>query len=211
MANQTIAPPAQLNVADRIKKIESYLNKEETRLSTPAEVTEPVTVPQQPVTQPMALNQEMISLLKKISENQEIDRKRYERNNPVEGDDPIYDFAEETISPGQIVQFIYTIPEGRAFFLEYVSVVHNIDTTYYIWIDGEYEPTLSYAIQDFGDHMEIWRPPKLAYNKVEVWCLNNWVANQTYAVFFQGFNRWYRSLHREIQYDHLVKEREQKT
>ncbi|GAH91549.1 unnamed protein product, partial [marine sediment metagenome] len=63
-----------------------------------------------------------------------------------------------------------------------------------------------YAIQDFGDHMDIFKPPKMCYNQVEVWALNNWVAAQTYAVFFQGFNRWYRKIHREIKYEFLEKE-----
>ena len=74
--------------------------------------------------------------LKKISDNQEIDRERYERNNPVSGDDPIYDWSEATIDAGYMVHFVYAIPEGQVFFLEYLNAVHNLETTYYIWIDG---------------------------------------------------------------------------
>ena len=156
-------------------------------------------------------NGDVVELLKKITENQEIERKIYERNNPVEGDDPIYDWSEATINPGQAVEFVYIVPEGYVFFFEYLNVVHNIDTTYEIWIDGVYQPTLSYALQDFGDHAQIYKPPKMAYNKVEIHCLNNWIAAQTYATFFRGFNRWYRSINREITYESLEKEKEQET
>lgn len=198
--NQNIAPPAQISIQDRIKIIEAFLEEQEKALEpAPKPILEPE--PQAP--------EDMITLLKKITENQEIDRKRYERSNPVENDDPIYDWAEETINPGDMVQFIYTVPEGRVFFFEYLNVVHNIDTTYYIWIDGVYQPTLSFALQDFGDHSQIYKPPKMAYNTVEVWCLNNWIAAQTYATFFRGFNRWYRAIHREVTYESLKKQEQE--
>ncbi len=207
MANQQIAPMAQLSINERIDELENFLRIQEEKLAQPKE-TLPMAPPMTPeITPVIPQTDDVLTLLKRISENQEIDRKRYERNNPVSGDDPIYDWAEETILPGQMVQFIYYVPEGRAFFLEYINVVHNVETTYSIFIDGEYQPNLSYALQDFGDHMEIWRPPKMAYNKVEVWCLNNWIAAQTYSVFFQGFNRFYRKIHREIKYEFLEKEK----
>jgi len=196
--NENIAPPAKLDIDERIAEIEKFLEEQEK--------PKPVEMPPQE-----APVEDVITLLKKITENQETDRVRYERSNPVENDDPIYDWAEATIDPGQMVQFIYTVPEGRAFFFEYLNVVHNIDTTYYIWIDGVYQPTLSYALQDFGDHAQIYKPPKMAYNKVDVWCLNNWVAPQTYATFFRGFNRWYRAIHRKIIYESLIKQEEQET
>jgi len=193
-----MAEEEELSVDERIAEVEKFL-AEHDKIGIPPKSEEAPT--------PTVPQDDVITLLSKISENQEIDRKRYERFNPISGDDPIYDFAESTINGGQIVQFIYTVPEGRAFFLEYVNVVHNVETTYYLWIDGEYQPTLSYALQDFGDHMDIFKPPKMCYNKVEVWCLNNWIAAQTYAVFFQGFNRWYRKIHREIKYEFLEKEK----
>lgn len=204
MVNPNIAPKADLDVEQRIEEIEKFLEEQEK-----AEVTE--VTPKSNQVKPINPNEEMLTLLKKITENQEIDRRRFERSNPIQGDDPIYDWAEATIDPGEMVQFIYTVPEGRAFYFEYLNVVHNIDTTYYIWIDGSYQPTLSYALQDFGDHMQIYKPPKLAYNKVEVWCLNNWVAAQTYATFFRGFNRWYRAIKQELTYESLTKEKEQET
>ena len=199
MVNPNIAPQTELDIDERIAEIEKFLEEQEKK----------VEIPTQPTQQVSTVDEDVLTLLKKISENQEIDRKRYERSNPISGDDPIYDWAEATINPGQVVQFIYTIPEGRAFYFEYLNVVHNIDTTYYVWIDGVYQPTLSYALQDFGDHMQIYKPPKMAYNKVEVWCLNNWVAPQTYATFFRGFNRWYRAIKQEITYESLIKEQQE--
>ena len=199
MVNENIAPKAELDIDARILEIEKFLDEQEKKAVKP--------VPKK-LEEPLPPD-DAITLLKKITENQEMDRVRYERSNPVENDDPIYDWAEATIDPGQMVQFIYIIPEGRAFFFEYLNVVHNIDTTYEIWIDGVYQPTLSYALQDFGDHMQIYKPPKMAYNKVEVHCLNNWIAAQTYATFFRGFNRWYRAIHREITYESLKKEEQE--
>jgi len=181
-----------ISVDERIKQIEGFLSKQE-KIA------------------PLDVNNEILVLLKKISENQEIDRKRYERNNPVEGDEPIYDWAEATINPGDMVQFSFLIPEGRVFFFEYLNVTHNVDTTYYIWLDGVYQPTLTQSLQDFGDHMQIYKPPKMCYNRVEVWALNNGIIAQTYATFFRGFNRWYREINREILYESLQAKMEQET
>ncbi len=193
MVNPNIAPPTELGIGERVAEVKKFLDEKPKVLAKlPAE-------------------DDVLTVLKKISENQELDRKRYERNNPIEFDDPIYDWSEATINPGQVVQFIYTVPEGHVFFLEYINIVHNIDTTYSVWIDGQFQPTLSYAIEDFGDHMAIWNPKKMCYSTVEIWALNNWVAAQTYATFFRGFNRFYRSIKREITYESLKKEEMQET
>ena len=199
MVNPNIAPPAKLNIQERIREVEKFLEEQEKKAIEPK-------APKK-LEEPAPPENEVVVLLKKITENQEIDRKRYERNNPVEYDDPIYDWAEATILPGQLVQFTYTIPEGRIFFLEYVNIVHQVDTVYSVWIDGQYQPNLSYAIEDFGDHMAIWKPPKMCYNNVQVWALNNGIIAQTYATFFRGFNRWYRAIKREITYESLIQER----
>ena len=195
MVNPNIAPPAQLDFKERIFEIDKFLEEQEKKAIMPKPA------PPKKLEEPIPPENEVVVLLKKITENQEIDRKRYERNNPVTEDDPIYDWAEATIDPGQMVQFIYTVPEGRIFFLEYINIVHQVDTVYYLWIDGEYQPTLSYAIEDFGDHMSIWKPPKMCYNNVQVWALNNGIVAQAYATFFRGFNRWYRAIKREITYE----------
>lgn len=224
--NPNIAPPAELDIDERIVEIEKFLEEQEKKAGiyvapkslsqAPFEGTyksqtglfKGTTSGQVALTTPTT-NGDVVELLKKISENQEIDRIRYERNNPISGDDPIYDWAEATINPGQLVQFIYTVPEGHVFFLEYVNIVHNIDTTYSIFIDGQYQPNLSFALEDFGDHMAIWNPRKMCYNNVQVWALNNWVAAQTYATFFRGFNRFYRAINREITYESLEKEKQE--
>ena len=205
MVNENIVPKAELGIDERIAEIESFLEQQEkkTTKSKAKNSTEPE--------QSFLSEDNVLTLLKKISENQEIERKRYERSNPVDGDEPIYDWAEATIDPGQMVQFIYTIPEGHVFYFEYPNITHNLDTTYYIWIDGSYQPTLSQTLQDFGDHMQVYKPPKMAYNNVQVWALNNWIAAQTYSCFFRGFNRWYREIKREITYESLIKEKEQET
>ncbi len=125
MVNPNIAPPAELGIGERVAEVKKFLDEK----------------PKAPTKLPA--ENEMLTALKKISENQEIERKRYERNNAVERDDPIHDFAEATIEGGQMVQFIYIVPEGRVFYLEYPNITHNIDTTYYVWIDSQYQPTLS--------------------------------------------------------------------
>ena len=207
-----------ISVDERAKQIEEFLSKQEKKIATqPFEGTyksktglfKGTTSGQ--ISLPLADNEDILTALNKIVENQEIDRKRYERNNPVEGDEPIYDWAEATIDPGEMVQFSYLVPEGHVFFFEYLNITHNVDTTYYIWLDGVYQPTLSQSLQDFGDHMQIYKPPKMCYNKVEVWALNNGIIAQTYATFFRGFNRWYREINREILYESLIKEKEQET
>jgi len=199
MVNANIAPQAELDIDERIAEIERFLEDQENKIKKPT--TEKLEEPSPP--------EDVLTLLKKISENQEIERKRYERNNPVTGDDPIYDWAEATINPGQAVDFIYIVPEGRSFYFEYLNVVHNIDTYYSIWIDGAYQPSLSYALQDFGDHMQIYKPPKMAYGTIRIRCLNMWVAPQTYATFFRGFNRFYRSINRDITYESLKKQEQE--
>ncbi len=199
MVNPNIAPPAELSVSERIVEVEKFLKDQEEKVM-------------KPLTQPRKLEEpadDVLTVLKKISENQEIERKRYERNNPVEGDEPIYDWAEATIDPGQMVQFSYLVPEGHVFFFEYLNITHQVDTIYYIWIDNVYQPTLSQTLQDFGDHAQVWKPPKMCYNTVEVWALNNWIAAQTYSCFFRGFNRFYRAIKREITYESLIEEKQE--
>lgn len=213
----------EISIKERIKQVEQFLAKQEIKEKVPeAKKVEVAGTPfegeyrsntglfkgrTQGVLGSAIQNTEVVDLLKKISENQEIDRKRYERDNPVEGDEPIYDWAEETLNPGEMVQFIFEVPEGWVFYFEYPNVTYNGDTTYYIWIDGVYQPTLSDTLQDFGDHQQVYKPPKIAYNKVEVWALNTAaILIQTYAAFFRGFLRRYRAIHREIKYESLEKE-----
>ncbi len=221
MTNQQIAPMAQLSIDERIQELESFLQMQEYKLAQPPLVSNVVeevkavapVAPVSPVStvgpvSPVSAleGNDVITLLRKISENQEIDRKRYERFNPISNDEAIYDWAEATINPGQLVQFIYTVGEGRVFYLQYPNITHNVETTYSIWIDGEYQPNLSQSLIDFGDHQIVYSPPKMCYNNVQVWALNNWIAPQTYDCFIRGFSRWLQKIHREIKYESLEKE-----
>ena len=129
---------------------------------------------------------EVVVLLKKLVENQEIDRVRYERANAIEGDEPIYDWLELETPPGYIATFTYTVSEGHVFYLEYLNITFNADTVYNIWIDGAYQPQLTDVLQDFGDHAQVWKPQKKVYNNVQVTALNNGLITQNYASFFRG-------------------------
>ncbi len=203
MVNPNIAPPAKLNIQERIREVERFLEEQEKKAMKPK-------VPPKKLEEPTPPENDVVTLLKKIAENQEIDRKRHERNNPIEGDEPIYDWNEVTIDPGFMVQFSLTVPEGHVFYFEYLNITYNPDTVYSIFIDGSYEPTLTDTLQDFGDHSQIYKPPKMCYNKAEVWCLNNGTLARTYSVFFRGFLRWYRAIKREIVYESLKKEPDEK-
>ena len=140
------------------------------------------------------VSDESIKILKEIKENLELERKRWERSNPIDDDEPIYDWSEATISPGYRVKFIYNVPEGKVFYFEYLGITYNPNSVYHVWIDGVYQPQLSDVLQDFGDHRQIFKPPKIVYNKVEIWATNIGVSSQTYSAFIRGFNRWYRKV-----------------
>ncbi len=203
MVNPNIAPPAKLNIQERIRELEKYLEEQEKKLITP----KPVQAPIKKLEEPVPPENEVVVLLKKITENQEIERKRWERNNPTEFDDPIYDWLELELPPGFIATFTYTIPEGRIFYFEYLNITYNADTVYSIWIDGAYQPILTDVLQDFGDHAQIWKPQKMCYNNVQITALNNGIITQNYATFFRGWNRWSRAVNREITYESLQKEK----
>jgi len=111
------------------------------------------------------------------------------RRNAIERDQPIYDWNEAEVPAGYLVQFILTVPEGWEFYFQYPNITYFDDTTYSIWIDGVWEPTLTDSLQDFGDHAVIFDPPKIAYSQAEVWALNNSTVTRTYNCFFRGFLR----------------------
>ncbi|GAH79413.1 unnamed protein product, partial [marine sediment metagenome] len=123
MVNPLIAPKVDLDIDERIAEIEKFLEEEEAKTGVTPTKPIPKLLGQAPfegtyksqtglfkgttsgqvaIPSPVT-NEELLTTLKKISENQEIERKRYERFNPISGDDPIYDFAEATINPGQMV------------------------------------------------------------------------------------------------------------
>lgn len=134
----------------------------------------------------------MIPLLKNIVKNQELERKRWERSNPIKGDEPIYDWTEGTIDGvplPQTITFYLNVPEGYVFYFEYFNVTYKTFSTYWIEIDGVYQPELTDVLQDFGDHRQIYKPPKVCYNRAEVKILNMGANPQTYSCFFRGFLR----------------------
>ncbi len=194
MTNE-IAPPADLNIDERIKEVEKFLNEEEKpreiQALTPAPIPTAPIAPITPLTTQIA-NTEMINLLSRIVQNQNLERMRWERCNPMITDSPVYDFAEETIDPGYMVTFTLTVNEGSVFFFEYFNITYNDDTIYNLYIDGVGPatlPTLTDVLQDFGDHSPFFKPPRLCYQNVIITALNNDDVAHTYSVFLRG---WFR-------------------
>jgi len=137
----------------------------------------------------------------RIIKNQELERKSWERNNPLTTDSPVYDWAEATINPGYQVIFTLAVPEGSVFFFEYFNITYNVDSTYDLSIDSagtSVFPTLTDVLQDFGDHLPIFKPPRLCYMSVVITALNNGVLAQTYSCFVRGFFR--QSIKTEKEY-----------
>jgi len=169
-------------------------------LATPTEPTEPAP-PISPIIPPPpeTYDVEILKLLSIIGtnqgtmiENQNLERRRWERSNPLITDSPVYDWAEETIDPGYQVSFTLTIPEGNVYFFEYLNITYNADTVYEIIIDEVGDPTLptlTDVLQDFGDHSPFFKPPRLCYRSVVITALNNDDVAHTYSVFLRG---WFR-------------------
>ena len=140
-------------------------------------------------------NTEVIRLLNKIVENQEIDKLRWERNNPLQGDESIYEWSQRTLQSGYQVTFSITVPEGQVFFMEFFNVTYQDDTEYEVYIDGELQGeqnplyTLTDTPQDFGDNLPLYKPPRACYRLVEVRAANLSAIAQTYNVTFRGFFR----------------------
>ena len=197
--NENIAPMAELDIDERIKEIEKFLEEQEKKA---------IPIPPKKIEEPAPEN-EAITLLKKITENQEIDRKRWERRNAVEGDEEIYDFNEASVDPGHIVEFYLDVPEGWVLFLNYINITYAADTDYNIWIDNIWEPSLTDSILDFGNHQSYYIPPRKCYTQAKITALNNGAITQTYNVFFGGFLRRYRAIGREITYESLEKEKQE--
>ena len=201
MVNSNIAPMAELDVDDRIAEIEKFLEEQEKKAIMPK-------APPKKLEEPIP-EDEAITLLKKIAENQELDRKRWERANATENDQEIYDWNEAEVPPGYAVDFYIDVNEGWVLFLKYINITYAADTTYDIWIDNIWEPTLTDSILDFGNHQSYFIPPRKAYTQARITALNNGLITQTYNVFFGGFLRRYRAISREIVYESLEKEKQE--
>ncbi len=194
-----IAPIKEISVGDRISEIETFLGQEELKLTTteilPPVVTELVPEPVIPIApiytefSPTAVNAEMIDLLRQIIKNQEVERKSYERNNPLTTDNPVYDWLELSTPAGFLATFTLTIPEGFVFLFEYFNTTYRDDTIYSITIDGVTEPTTTEPVMDWADHYLIFRPPRICYRHVIITALNNGDATTTFGCFIRGFFR----------------------
>ena len=197
--NENIAPMAELDIPERIKEIEKFLEEQEKK---------PIPIPPKKLEEPLPEN-EVVVLLKKMVENQEIDRKRWERANATEFDQEIYDWAEETLPPGYAVDFYLDVNEGWVYFIKYINITYAADTTYDIYIDNVWEPTLTDSILDFGNHQSYYNPPKKAYTQARIRVSNLGAITQTYNTFFGGFLRRFRAINREITYESLEKEKQE--
>jgi len=168
-------------IEERVKRIEEFLGERE---RIPG-------IPVAPVPN-LNNNEGVIELLSQIGQNQNLERLRWERCNPMITDSPVYDWAEETIDPGFMVTFTLTVNEGSIFFFEYFNITYNAETIYNIYIDGVGPatlPTLTDVIQDFGDHLPFFKPPRLCYQNVIITALNDDAVAHTYSVFIRGFFR----------------------
>ncbi len=181
-----------VSISERIKEIEKFLKEEEETPEVPlapAPIPEPTPVAPAPV---LNNNVEVVGLLRRMLINQLIERRSWERSNPLITDSPIYDWAEETIDPGFMVTFTLTVNEGSVFFFDYFNITYNADTVYNLYIDGVGPgtlPTLTDVLQDFGDHSPFFRPPRLCYRYVIITALNTDNVAHTYSVFLRG---WFR-------------------
>lgn len=134
-------------------------------------------------------NAEIINLLNKIVQNQEIDRKSYERSNPLITDSPIFDWLELSVPPGYLATFTLTVNEGVRFFFNYFNVTYRANTVYNIAIDGVTEPATTEPVMDWADHQIIFFPPRICQNYIIITALNNGNTTQTYGCFINGFFR----------------------
>jgi len=190
-----IAPLKEVSIGERIADIETFLNQEELKLTTeeiptPTVEIEPViTEPIYPTFSPTAANAEMIDLLRQIIRNQEVERRSYERNNPLTTDNPVYDWLELSTPAGFLATFTLTVPEGFVFLFEYFNTTYRANTVYNISIDGVAEPTTTEPVMDWADHFLIFRPPRICYRYVIITALNNGDATTTYGCFIRGFFR----------------------
>ena len=125
----------------------------------------------------------------KVIGNQELDRREYERNNPLITDSPVYDFEEVILQPGYQVTFTLVVPEGSVMFFELFGITYNVDSTYGLTIDGLVFKTLTDVLQDFADFGTIFRPPRLVYSSIIITALNNGVIAEAYSLFIRG---WFR-------------------
>jgi len=184
---------AELTIGERIKEIENFLeDQEETPAPIPlAPITIPTDVLPTPITPTPIINnnEEVIKILNRILINQLIERKSYERNNPLITDIPIYDWLEIETPAGYIVTFTLTVPEGFLFFFDYFNITYAPNTIFNITIDGVAESPVTDPVQDWGNHAPFFNPPRICQDHVIITALNDGTVDQTYGCFMRGFFR----------------------
>jgi len=127
--------------------------------------------------------------LRKLNKYKELEKRRWERFNPAKDDEPIYDWTAIETAPGEQVTFTYPVPEGFIFHCDRIQINWEDDCTYQIFTDSEWTAQTDEVIQDLGDHVAIFRPPKKIRAQVEVVVVNNSINNIIFVPFFGGFIR----------------------
>jgi hypothetical protein len=135
------------------------------------------------------LSRESLEINKQILDLNKLQKLRWERNNPREQDIPVYDWASVTLAPGFSVTFSLEIPEGYKLFLRNLSINFEDFTTYKMYLDEEEQPTTDEVVCDFGDHWQVFTPPKVLTNTAKMVVTNNSTSTKNYIVFYGGFYR----------------------
>ena len=175
-----------VSISEKIKEIEQFLKDQE---ETPEVPLAPSLTPIAPA--PILNNNaEIVELLRRILINQLIERRSWERSNPLLSDSPIYDWLELSTPPGYLATFTLTVNEGVKFFLDYFNITYRDDTIYNITIDGVTQSTTTEPVMDWADHYSMFSPPRICQNHIIITALNNGATTQNYGCFIQG---WFRS------------------
>ncbi len=148
---------------------------------------------------PLSKNQ--VTIMQEISglkDMQRVQEDQYARDNPIKKDDPVYEHKEEIIEAETSHTFTYKIPEGRVLYLRNFGVTYHVDSTYKMYLDGDYNPTLSDVISEFGEHPDLFKPAKMLYKDFKVEVTNNSKAAMTYNFWTNGWLRRYTSEERKV-------------
>jgi len=148
---------------------------------------------------PLSKNQ--VTIMKDINglkKMQRVQEDQYARDNPIKQDTPVYEHKEETVEAGTTHTFTYTIPEGRVLYLRNFATTFHVDSTYKIYLDGDYNPTLSAVISEFGEHPDIFKPAKMLYKDFKIKITNSSKADMTYNFWVNGWLRRYSSEEKKV-------------
>ncbi len=148
---------------------------------------------------PLSKNQVIIlNQIKDLEKIQRVQEDQYARDNPIKKDDSVYHHTEETIESETTHTFTYKIPEGRVLYLRNFATTYHVDSTYKIYFDGDYNPTLSAVISEFGEHPQIFTPPKMLYKDFKIEITNSSKADMVYNFWVNGWLRLYSSEEKKV-------------